>query len=322
MHTIKELTPLQQLSKDLYNGNVAKYSVGEAEDLIKQKLDEVTGGDYSWRSIQGNKKFFAIIEELVSLEVTTIAAEDFPWVEFKNFELGEKAQFKIDNPDLFDISVVSTGVNRADRQRLIGDKVDTHAFNLNCAIYEEFFRFRKGEINWTKMIDNVAKSFKAKLGAQVSFAVQEAYKSLHDNLKMSGSYTDKDLTRLIAKVGGKPTIYGTPEALSNIEGAAAVADLNDKREFGYVKIFNGCPCVELPQLYHVDDDKFEVRNDLLYIVNGNEPMVRVGFEGEALVIENTDPAKRQDRQVEFYFEQMVHIAATVGRKSFAAYEIV
>ena len=322
MHRIKELTPLQQLSRDLYNGCVTKYSVGEAENKIKEKLDEVTGGDYSWRSIQGNKQFFAIIEELVSVEVSTIAAEDFPWVEFKNFELGEKVEFRIENPELFDIGVVSTGVNKARRQRLLEGKVETKAFNLNCSIYEEFFRFRKGEINWTKMIDNVAKSFKAKLATQISFAIQEAYKGLHTNLKVSANYTDKELTKLIAKVGGKPTIFGTPEALSNIEGAAAIADLNDKREFGYVKIFNGCPCVELPQMYNVDDNTFAVRNDLLYIVNGSEKMIRVGFEGDALVLENTDPSKRQDRQVDFYFEQMVHIAATVGEKGFAAYEIV
>lgn len=322
MYKLKELTPLQQLSRDLYNGCVEKYSVGDAEAKIKEKLDEVTGGDYSWRAIQGNKQFFAIIEELVSHEVVTIAAEDFPWVEFKNFGLGDKAQFKIDNPELFDISVVSTGVNKGRRQRLMGDKVETTAFNLNCSIYEEFFRFRKGEINWTKMIDNVAKSFKAKLGSQISFMIQEAHKGLHDNMKISANYTDKDLTKLISKVGGKPTIYGTPEALSNIEGAAAIADLNDKREYGYVKLFNGCPCVELPQVYHVEDDRFEVRNDLLYIVKGNEPMVRVGFEGDALVIENVDPTKRQDRQIEMYFEQMVHMAATIGKKSFAAFEIL
>lgn len=322
MHKIKDLTPLQQLSRDLYNGCVEKYSVGEAESKIREKLDEVTGGDYSWRSIQGNKKFFAILEELVSVEVARIVETDFPWVEFKNFALGEKADFRVENTDLFDMSAVSTGVNKARRQRLLDNKVETKPFNLNCSIYEEFFKFRTGKINWARMIDNVAKSFKTQLAIQISHAIQEAYKGLHTNMKVSANYTDKDLAKLIAKVGGKVQIFGTSEALANIVGAAAIADANDKRDYGYVKIFNGAPCIELPQYYDKETNKWAVRNDLLYIVPADgDAMVRCGFEGEALVIENTDPKVRQDRQVDFYFEQIVHLAA-LSTMHFGAYEIV
>ena len=46
----------------------------------------------------------------------------------------------------------------------------------------------------------------------------------------------------------------------------------------------------------------------------------MGFEGMAMVFEDTDPASREDMQVEFSFARMVHMATLVA-KNYGAFII-
>jgi len=143
-------------------------------------------------------------------------------------------------------------------------------------------------------------------------------------MKKEGTYSDKDLRKLIAKVKAVAStdvaIYGTAEAIENIQGANSLADLQDRRTYGYIKEFGGVPVIELPQTYNIATDKWGVRNDILLVVPANEKIVKCGFEGDAMIIETTDGRDRNDQQIQYKFQRMVHLGVIMTAR-FGAYII-
>ncbi len=238
-----KMTELQKISVDAYNGKVDKFSVTDAEQLIREKLLECVGGTWNYRQFKKNEHdFYALIEELITINFSNLAVEDFgDWVEVKDFALGDKIEFRVQNTNLFKVGVIATGTNTIRRQRMLDSKVPTTAYKMAIAIYEEFDKFIAGRIDWALLVDKVSKSFNREIALQVSKAIQGAYNSVHTNLKKTGTYSDAELSKLVAKVKGLTgqdvAIYGTSEAIENIQGANCLADLADRRAYGYVKSY-------------------------------------------------------------------------------------
>lgn len=323
---LMKMTELQQLSYDAYNGKVDKFSVQDAETLIREKLVECVGGKWNYRQFKKNEHdFYALIEELITINLSNLTVEQFDeWVEVKDFELGDKIEFRVENTNLFQVGNIATGTNTIRRQRMLDSKLPTTAYKMSIAIYEEFDKFLAGRIDWTRLVDKVGKSFNREVALQISRAVQNAYSSIHANLKYEGTYSDAQLSKLVSKVKGicgtEVAIYGVSDAIENIVGAECLADLADRRAYGYVKEFKGTKVIELPQTYDAINDKWGVRNDILYVVPAGERIVRLGFEGQATVIENTDGTARNDQQIEYKFQRMMHLGV-LSTARFGAYVI-
>lgn len=323
---LMKMTELQQLSYDAYHGKVDKFSVQDAETLIREKLIECVGGKWNYRQFKKNEHdFYALIEELITINLSNLTVEQFDeWVEVKDFELGDKIEFKVENTNLFQVGNIATGTNTIRRQRMLDSKLPTTAYKMAIAIYEEFDKFLAGRIDWTRLVDKVGKSFNREVALQISRAVQNAYSSIHANLKYEGTYSDAQLSKLVSKVKGicgtEVAIYGVSDAIENIVGAECLADLADRRAYGYVKEFKGTKVIELPQTYDAINDKWGVRNDILYVVPAGEKIVRLGFEGQATVIENTDGTDRNDQQIEYKFQRMMHLGV-LSTARFGAYII-
>lgn len=313
MAGLRLMSELAQLAVDAYTGKVDKFSASDAEKLIKEKINECVGGTWNYRNFKKNEHdFYALIEEIITLNISNLAIEEFgDWVDIKDYELGDKVEFRVENTDLFQVANIATGTNSMRRQRMLDNKVPTVAYKFAIAIYEDFDKFMAGRIDWVKLVDKVGKSFNKEIASQASRVFQNAYKTIHTNLKYEGTYADAQLGKLIAKVKGLTgqdvAIYGTSEAIENIQGANCLADLADRRTYGYVKEFKGNPVIELPQSYDVANDKWAVRNDILTVVPQGEKIVKCGFEGEAMIIENTEGTKRNDQQIEYSFQRMAHM---------------
>lgn len=324
---LAKLTDIQKLALDCYNGKVENFSVRDGEDTLRNEILNIVGGEWDYYSYQENKhKIFRLISEVLTIKVNELTTESFAeFCEVRDYALGDKVEFTVKNTDLFKVANIADGKNSTRRQRLLGKKVPTVAYKLAVAIYEEFDRFLAGRINWKEMVDAVAASFQHEIAMQISNAIQTAYTTTHENLKVSSNYSDAELKKLIAKVKGatgqEVVIYGTPTALGQVEGAGAVADLNDKREFGYTRIFDGVKMLELPQVYDVEANKFGVKENLLLIVPVGERLVKLGFEGQLMTIENTDGTVRDDQQIEFFMQRKMHLGVLVASR-FGAYEIV
>ena len=324
---LAKLTDIQKLALDCYNGKVENFSVKDGEDTLKNEILNMVGGEWDYYSYQENKhKIFRLISEVLTVKVNELTAESFAaFCEVRDYALGDKVEFTVKNTDLFKVANIADGKNSTRRSRLLGRKVPTVAYKLAVAVYEEFDRFLAGRIDFRELVDRAAASFQHEIAMQISGAVQNAYTTTHENLKVSANYSDAELKKLIAKVKGatgqEVVIYGTPTALGQVESAGAIADLNDKRQFGYTKIFDGVQMLELPQVYDVENNQFGVKENLLLVLPVGEKLVKLGFEGQLMTIENTDGSVRDDQQIEFFMQRKLHLGVLVASR-FGAYEIV
>ena len=60
---------------------------------------------------------------------------------------------------------------------------------------------------------------------------------------------------------------------------------------------------------------------MLLVLPVGEKIVKLGFEGDLMTIENTDGTVRDDQQIEFFMQRKMHLGVLVASR-FGAYEIV
>ena len=310
---LAKLTGLQKLAMDCYEGKVKNYTEGNPEEVLRKEIVEKVGGEWNYYNFQKHKwDVYALISEMISPEITRLSSETFAdFCEVKDFMLGDKVEFQVKNTDLFKVANIADGINSTRRQRLLGKKIPTTSFKLAIAIYEELDRFLAQRIDWKSMVDNVTASFTQEIANQIAMAMEGAYEQLNSNFVKSGTYSDKELQTLVAKVeaatGQKVTIYGTAEALANVEGAGALIDKEDTRNFGFVQLFNGTKMVKINNVYDENTDKWALRNDVLYIIPAGEKIVRLGFEGDVTILEDTTGTSRDDQQIEMLLMRKMHL---------------
>lgn len=318
---------ISRLGLDIYNKKVTTFKTEtgtiDANEALRQLLLDKCGGEWSYRSFKQNEHaFYEIVEEIVTQSTSDILRDTLDdFIIWKDTELGDRIEFIVENTDLFEVSVVADGTRNTRRQRLHNGRVQTTAFNLSVKIYEEWNSFMMGKIDWSKLIDRVVKSIEKKINIEIGKAFKNAYTSvLAGDLKVDGAMNEAQLLELTEKVGNNPVIYGTKIALSKIPSIQGyVTDADDKRSNGYVRMFNGIKCVELENNYDKVSKTYDLENDKLFIVPEGDKIVYGGFEGQAIIKEDTS-GNRLDMQVEFDFTRRLHLGVAVSNR-FGVYKI-
>lgn len=310
---LAKLTNMQQLAMDLYAGKVEEFSVKEAEDKLRGMIEDKVGGEFNYWNFQENKiAIFRIMSELLTITTSSLTRETFaPFAEFRDLAFNETVEWEVEDDRLYEVAVVATDNNNLLRQKMLNRKVPMSAFELGVKIYATFSEFMAGRINWTKMVDKVAKSMEHDIVKRVGQAFVSAYNAAPSNLVVTGTMNDEALAELVAKVEGlgvgEVTIYGSKTALAKIPGIEAlVVDGMDRRTAGYVKVFNGVNCVEIKNTYNKEDNTWGVANDKLFIVPSGVKPIMVGFEGDGFVYEDTT-GNRNDRQLEYLFTRRCNV---------------
>ena len=325
---LAKLTDIQKIARDCYRGNVEQYSKSAANDVLRAAILEKVGGEWNYTNFQKNKwDVYALIQEIIDVDLVALSEEAFKqFCEVKHFELGDAPEFKIKNNNLFKVGIIADGINSTRRQRKLGSKLRTDAFKLSIATYEELDRFIAGRIDWKEYVDTVVASFNHEIGTQIVEGFGKAYSEIGTNLKISTNAhgVDEELKKIINRVKGATgknvEVFGTSEALGKVQGAGALVDADDKREIGYVKIFNGTKMVELPNTYNEVTGEWALSNDVLYVIPVGEKIVRLGYEGGVTILEDTTGTHRDDQQIEMTYMQKIHLAVLVAAK-FGAVEI-
>lgn len=326
---LAKLTDIQKLARDCYRGNVTQYSKDKAEDVLKAEIMEKVGGEWSYTNFQKNKwDVYALIQEIIDVDLVSLSEEAFKqFCEVKNFNLGDAPEFKIKNNSLFKVGIIADGINSTRRQRKLGSKVKTDAFKLAIATYEELDRFIAGRIDWKDFVDTVVASFNHEIATQITNAFGQAYSEIGTHLKVSTNEAgvDEELKKIINRVKGATgknvEVYGTAEALGKVKGVGALVDADDKREIGYVKVFNGTKLVELPNTFNDTTGEWALDNGVLYVLPvGGDKIVRLGYEGGVTILEDTTGSTRDDQQIEMTYQQKIHLSVLVAAK-FGAVEI-
>lgn len=318
MGKFKVKNDLQKLSLDLYECKVTKYSDAEAEDVLRNAINEACGGSFSKNTYMDNKgKVFQILEDTLSISTGYLLYEKFEeFADIHDVELGDTIEFMIEDTSLFKVSTVAVGNRDIRRQKLYGKKLTVSVEKLAIKIYEDLDRFLAGRINWGAMIDRVTDSFVNEIGRRICNAVYASYNDLQDPYKvtMGGTFNEDKLTDAVAHVEastGKPArIYGVKAALGKITTAQVSDDMkNTRNQLGYYGIFKGTPMTMLPQGHLAGTSDFAISNDYLIVAPDGEKIVKVLLEGESTVEESPKGDSRHDESIEFLMARKVGVAA-------------
>lgn len=318
MAKLRNLTDLQKLSLDITRGKVEKYSMTEGSDVIREAILEACGMENGWDvyKFQQNKyEVYRILSETITVAISELMIDKYrDWVDFKDTALGDIAEFRVTNNDLFKVGLVADGTNQLRRQKLLQGKLAMTGFPMGVKIYAEFLDFMMGKIDWQDLVNRVAKSMDNKVAELIVKQIENAYTGLDTKYVQSGSYDEDKLMELVARVeaktGEKVAIFGTKKALSKLRkgevATMAVADKDDIRNYGYVTTLQGVPVVEIPQTLD-QNGEFALSSDMLFIVPQGTKMIKLGFEGDAYIAEVNDPATRMDQQMEYLITRKVQL---------------
>jgi hypothetical protein len=334
------MNDIVKLAVDLYKGNVEKYSTKESNEVLRQALIEANDGKayIDYKSVRDGKcsKLFAIIEEILDNTVVEGLQGDEAFmalVDFRNTKLGDQNLFVIEDNTLFVVDDAAEGTQGVRRQRLGGAKESAIPTSLKIVrIYEELNRVLSGRVDFTKMIDKVAESFKKQLLDDIN----KAWEGITaDQLggttyfPTAGAYDEDDLLDVIAHVeaaaGGKTaTIVGTKKAVRNLKMSVLASDAkSDLYQTGYYGKFFGTPVVVTPQRHKVGSTDFVLDDNMLTIVAGDEKPIKVVKEGDSLVIMG-NPLDNADLTQEYVYGERWGVGVVVadGNCGIGRYEIV
>lgn len=305
---------LRQLSMDLYHKRVVEFSEKEANDRLRTYIkDEICGGEWKpYTFLQHKYEIYEVMSELLTTTTAELSRDMFEHIaQFKDTELGDRIEFIVENPELYEVSVIASGTNDLLRQKLINGKAQTTGFDLGVKIYAEFNEFMTGRIDWDKCVEKVAKSFNVAIAELIAKEWKTAYDTVSSDLKVTGDIDENKLVELVQKVEsqgqGKAVIYGSKTALAKIPNITTLeANAREDREKGYVSMFKGTECVELQNKYDLATKKWVLENDILFIVPSEVKPILIGFEGDAFVMDD-ETGERLDRQVEYEMTRKVHL---------------
>ena len=184
-------------------------------------------------------------------------------------------------------------------------RLDTETFTINMkaiggAVSIDFERMMDGAETLAEFMDVLTEAQVDGIYGEVQKALMAAEKNMSTTNKVVGSYTAENLQKLVNTVkvyGGGATIFASPEfvaamgpdaivpALATAHAIYNPKDIEDIATYGRVKMFRGCPIVELPQSFL--DEKNEqvmIHPQYAYILpTGKEKVVKVLMEGQTQI---------------------------------------
>lgn len=312
-----DMENIVKLAVDAYNGKVEKYSDGQSQDVLRQALIDANNGKstLSYKDIRDGKcnGLFAIIEEVLSRTVVEgLTGDDFfnALVDFRNVAEGDQNLFLVEDSNLFVVSDVADGTQGIRRQRLGGVTETSIPTTMKMVrIYEELNRVLSGRVDFNKMIDKVAESFRQQILNDI-YALWNGATSTDFGgvtyFPAAGTYDEDELLDLISHVeaaaGGKPaTIIGTKKAVRNL-AASIMSDSakEDLYKMGYYGSFYGTPVVVTPNRHKIGTTEFVFDDDVLTIVAGDDKPIKFVYEGDPIVLMG-DPMTNADFTQEYLY---------------------
>ena len=315
---VQDIAIAKETAIKLYKGESLKFSNSEASDSIRNIILEAGGCLETWNPhvFQKNKyDVFQVIEEIISpVIVEAVLARFDSWVDVAQINLGDIIEYEVMNMDLFEVGYVADGTSDIRRQRLVNGKLPMTSFQLGAAVYCEWDEFRRGTVDFGAWIERMTKSFEVKIGQIIVKQLGLCYNGLGAAYKKGGTYSDDAMLELVnnveAKAGVRAVIYGTKVALANLRKSSQAMfgelDKNDIRNMGYVGMFAGTRCVEIPQTLDRKDNKM-IDDNMLFVVPDGVKMVKLVFEGGIDIFEVNSEQVRKDLQYEWEFVRRMQL---------------
>lgn len=315
------MNELTKLALDLSKGQVSgNFSKSEADGVLRAAFLERVGTDkIDYNTYRQNKYvIFQIIQETISPIINDRLEETMGrFAEVRNIGWGDSLVFDVENPELFEVAVIADGTANLRRQRLDNDKMTVDVSNYGVKIYDEFYRFLAGRIDWGQLVDKVAKSYEKKIAESVNAAIYGSYASIDAAFKYTGTFSEDELLRVLQAVEalyGSAMVVGTKAALAKIKpDYVGEADKARYNAIGHIGVFRGYDTVALTQSFKPNSTEFNLSNtDLLILPSTSDKIVKIVTEGSAIVedVQNT----QGDLSIEHYFIQKAGVGISLTNK--------
>jgi hypothetical protein len=315
------MNELTKLALDLSKGQVSgNFSKSQADGVLRAAFLEKIGTDkIDYNTYRQNKYvIFQILQETISPIINDRLEEVMGrFAEVRNIGWGDSLVFDVENHELFDVAVVADGTGNLRKQRIDNGKMAVDVKTYGVAIYDEFYRFLAGRIDWGQLVDKVAKSYERKIAESVNAAIYGSYNSIDAAFKYSGTFSEDELLRVLQAVEalyGSAMVVGTKAALAKIKPAyAGEATKDGYNALGYVGVFHGYDTVALTQSFKPNSTEFNLSNtDLLILPSTSDKIVKIVTEGTAIVedVQNT----QGDLSIEHYFIQKAGVGISLTNK--------
>ena len=291
----------------LENRPSASFSAEEVNEAAVKAIMAECGLDENssardFRAVED--KAFALIEEAID---TTLSKK----LEEVLGEFAEVRQFARDAEVVFNIEKI--GKNRAKLTIAKGArggiyrvaKLDKKWFSPSTsvetvAVYVTLEEIILGTMSLSELYNNVLEGFEEKIYKEVfnalaagQSAAGTGYNAITTNTTKATLGSAIDSVLPVVKAYGIPTIFGSYAALSNIynplaasSGYPNVEDSADIRRYGFVQVYKGVRCVELPN-YLVGSSDWFYDDDKVFVVPSGVKPVKVALKGDLTLIRNT-----------------------------------
>ena len=291
----------------LENRPSASFSAEEVNEAAVKAIMAECGLDENssardFRAVED--KAFALIEEAID----TILPKKLEQV---LGEFAEVRQFARDAEVVFNIEKI--GKNRAKLTIAKGArggiyrvaKLDKKWFSPSTsvetvAVYVTLEEIILGTISLSELYNNILEGFEEKIYKEVfnalaagQSAAGTGYNAITTNTTKATLGSAIDSVLPVVKAYGIPTIFGSYAALSNIynplaasSGYPNVEDSADIRRYGFVQVYKGVRCVELPN-YLVGGSDWFYDDDKVFVIPSGVKPVKVALKGDLTLIRNT-----------------------------------
>lgn len=212
------------------------------------------------------------------------------FAEVRNIGWGDSQVFDIQNPELFEVSVIADGTSNLRAQRIQNGKMTVPMGTMGVKIYDEFYRFLAGRIDWVQLVDKVAKSYEKKLSEIVYDAIYGSYNNLDAEFKYTGTFDEEEVLRVLANVEavyGAAVLVGTKPALAKLKPEYIGDNSKDSyNALGYHTTFRGYEVMALTNSFKPQTYEFALSNtDLLVLPAADHKIVKVVHEGDVIVVD-------------------------------------
>lgn len=287
--------------------------VDSMEEVIKDFIVDMSyaDGELSINKFNQHKhEFFQIIEQVLSPIVNEQVYDMLENIaEVKSAAYDDENVFTNPNQGLFKTTLVSDGNWNIARQK--ADKA-TYALEMDriaVKVYEEIDDFVRGRISWAEVIKSVAESIAVDIRVRSLQAITAGLPAETATKQNAGAFDEDIFTDMLftveEKTGMKPTIYGSPRALSKIDIDKESHTLREEkyRDYGFYGMFKGFEVQEIPSRAVGEDNA----NTLFIIPEGEgeyaKPLKVYIDNANNTVYDITDGSRRPDEQIEYFMAQ-------------------
>lgn len=316
-----------QLAVDHYKGKITQFSKDESEHTLRCALNSILDLENHKnfrRAMQANgRALFNVMEDVLDVLIQEGLEDQFDqFVENKTAKIGDRPAFMVEDYHLFNVATIAAGTNNLRRQKLDRSALYVDTAYKGVKIYAELEEYLAGKVDFAKMIAKLQRSMNAQLATDISNAIVTGYSALTSPYSYTGAWSLTEFNNMIqhveAATGVKAMVIGNRTALQKVAPAnlAYNGQIVEKRnELGFYSMIDGTTLFEIKQSHTPGTDSFAIGNYLLVVPQGEEKIVKVLLEGDAIIEDNSAGENRNaDQSIEYTFEKKYGVGVISSTK--------